>query len=260
MPNDWAFDRTFACFRVSDCGVTTARARFGSEKPRNSSPRLRRTTNIQNRDETTNISTATCSVAPLTSICLTASLSRIALLGARITSGNLGVGALASGAIRCIRNRWPNAQIYILDYDKHPGQESVWIGGEELPIELVNIRFSKRIAQPNNIALLLILALLLRIIPSRKLRRKLEASNAVLRNLRDTDLVLSLAGGDSFSDIYGMRRLLYALRKMLAILTEEKAHSSTTTRRPVPLRSGSGDCAIYCQACRAAVWGATTRA
>ncbi len=144
---------------------------------------------------------------------------RIALLGARISAGNLGVGALASGAIRCIHKRWPEAEIYILDYDRRPSQEVLRVDGDSLPIKLVNIRFSKKIYKSNNIAALLVLAVLSKLVPSHRLRSQILSRNAVLQKLNTTDLVLSIAGGDSFSDIYGLRRFLYvSLPQVLTLL------------------------------------------
>jgi polysaccharide pyruvyl transferase WcaK-like protein len=57
--------------------------------------------------------------------------------------------------------------------------------------------------------MLILFSLVLKLISSQKLRRKLIESNPCLRELDECDVVASIAGGDSFSDIYGIGRLLY---------------------------------------------------
>jgi polysaccharide pyruvyl transferase WcaK-like protein len=61
----------------------------------------------------------------------------------------------------------------------------------------------------NNIACLLFLALFLRIVPSRRLRERLLQYNKVLKKIWQADIICSIAGGDSFSDTYGLGRFIY---------------------------------------------------
>jgi len=46
---------------------------------------------------------------------------RICVLGATFNTGNVGVTALAAGTIACILHRYPQAEIFLLDY----GRESL---------------------------------------------------------------------------------------------------------------------------------------
>jgi colanic acid/amylovoran biosynthesis protein len=143
----------------------------------------------------------------------------IGLIGASFETGNMGVGALAAGSIRCIHMQWPQARIFILDYAKCPTSHRLRVSGEDLDIELLNIRFSKSLYLPNNIAMLLALAAILRVIPSSWLRERILSRNATLSQIWRTEAFASIAGGDSFSDIYGLRRFLYiALPQILVIL------------------------------------------
>jgi colanic acid/amylovoran biosynthesis protein len=146
-------------------------------------------------------------------------ISRIGLIGASFNTGNMGVGALAAGAIRCLRRSWPQADIYILDYGKEPKSTEVSDDQGSGPVHSVNIRFSKKVYLSNNIALLLLVALIAKAIPLSKLRRRLLSSNRTLRQLSRTSIFAAISGGDSFSDIYGLRRLLYvSLPQILVIL------------------------------------------
>ena len=144
---------------------------------------------------------------------------RIGLIGASFDTGNMGVGVLAAGAIRCIHNQWPDAEIFILDYAKKNSLHKIRLGDEEIQVELLNIRFSKKLYLSNNIAVLIAIALILRLIPSGRIRRWVASKNFALHEIYRGNIFTSIAGGDSFSDIYGLRRFFYiALPQILIIL------------------------------------------
>jgi colanic acid/amylovoran biosynthesis protein len=146
----------------------------------------------------------------------------IALLGATFDSPNLGVGALANGALKCIRDNRTYAHIVLLDYERSSVQ-SVRLAEGEVCVPVVNLRFSKRVYLRNNIALLLVLATALTWVPSRRIRRWLIDRNLALRSIEQIDLAAAISGGDSFSDIYGLGRLLYvSLPQILVLLLNKK--------------------------------------
>lgn len=143
---------------------------------------------------------------------------RIGLLGASFTTGNRGVDALAAGAVRCLLHRWPRASVFFLDYARHARRFEARVADRTVPVELVPLRFSKNPFQPNHIARLLLVALGARLVPGR-LRERVLNANPWLRELQAADLLCALSGGDSFSDLYGFRRLLYvALPQLLVLL------------------------------------------
>ncbi len=146
----------------------------------------------------------------------------VGLLGASFATTNLGVAALASGAISSVFHFCPDAKVFLLDYGEYPSVYHVRHPGGMAGVELVNIRFSKRFYLSNNIAFLLFLAFCIRILPSCRLKTHLEKNNAALRAIREADVICSLAGGDSFSDIYGFRRFIYVtLPQLLVLLMNE---------------------------------------
>ncbi len=148
---------------------------------------------------------------------------KICLLGVAFDSPNLGVGALTDGAIRGILKNFPDAEISILDYGYRPLEFTFELDGRRAPVQLINMRFSKKFYLKNNIAYLLSLALLLRCFAPAKLRDHIARRNTVLRHLAGADVVGSIAGGDSFSDIYGLARLLYIeFPQMLVLLMDKK--------------------------------------
>lgn len=144
---------------------------------------------------------------------------KVLLLGVSFNTRNMGVGALTAGAIKCIKNSHPDADIRILDYGKMSETYNLKVGGKDLLVELINLRFSKRLFLPNNIAVLILLALIARLLPFKSVRDVISQSNHYFREIDSSDMAASLAGGDSFSDIYGICRFIYvALPQVLVLL------------------------------------------
>jgi polysaccharide pyruvyl transferase WcaK-like protein len=133
----------------------------------------------------------------------------VGLLGASFGTNNLGVAALACGAVASVCHSYPKARIFLIDYARDPDTYYVLHPGGVATVELINIRFSKRFFLRNNISYLLFLALCIRLLPSRKWRSRLHRHNHVLKAIQEADIIGSIAGGDSFSDIYGLGRLIY---------------------------------------------------
>lgn len=148
---------------------------------------------------------------------------KILLFGGGIETANLGVGALTVGSIKCLLAQNPGSHISLLEYGRTGAIHSVRLGKRVVQVPTLNMRFSWKLYLPNNIALLIILAAFLRLVPSQRLRDWLIGRNSCLQRIHQADLVASLAGGDSFCDIYGLERLLYvSLPQILALLLGKK--------------------------------------
>ncbi len=145
------------------------------------------------------------------------------LLGSSFETSNLGVGALTAGTIESILASHPDAEITLLDYGKEGKTYQFKSSRGDVPVRLLNIRFSKKFYLKNNIAYLIFLALVLKIIPAKKIRSFIIRRNSWLHDICRADVVTSIAGGDSFSDIYGLGRLIYvALPQILVLLLNKK--------------------------------------
>jgi colanic acid/amylovoran biosynthesis protein len=156
---------------------------------------------------------------PIKDACMVDGKKSIILLGAGFSTPNMGVWALASGAIASALHSFPDAKIYLLDYDKEPARYAVKHPNGTTDVELINIRFSKKLFLQNNIARLILTALILRLVPSRRLRDSIINRNPYLKAVNQADIIGSIAGGDSFSDIYGLARLIYvSLPQILVFL------------------------------------------
>ncbi len=148
---------------------------------------------------------------------------KVLLLGATFTTGNMGVGALTAGAIKSILYEYPEAEIKLLEYGRESITYPYLLNKRNVAVQLLNLRFSKKLYLENNVARLLGTSLLLRFLPLRRAREHLIARNPYLRQISEADIVASIAGGDSFSDIYGLGRFMYvALPQLLTLCLGKK--------------------------------------
>lgn len=142
----------------------------------------------------------------------------VCLLGASFDTGNLGVNALAESTVKIILHRWPNAEIVLLGSSHLPEESSLMVGGCQVTLRTVPIRFSKNIFLPFHFLQFVLYRILAFLLPGAALRHGLFKRNAYCRTLYETDLAVDITGGDSFSDIYGMRRFVLGfLRKWLVL-------------------------------------------
>src|SRR4030042_3190896 len=157
----------------------------------------------------------------------------IFLLGAGFTTGNMGVAALASGTIASLYYSFPKAKIFIMDYSKTPANYTVRHPLGETKVELVSLRYTKRVFLPNSIVRLIATSLLALLIPGDHRKKRFLKRNPYLAKLNEATWVVSIAGGDSFSDIYGFGRLLYvALPQLLALLLRKPLIQLPQTHGP----------------------------
>ena len=144
---------------------------------------------------------------------------RVGLLGASFDTGNLGVNALAESSIKCILHRWPDATVDLLASGRTCKTYTLEINGQTIEVENLPIRFCKNIFMRNHYTVLFATAILLKIFRFKKAKDFFARRNPYLRRILEIDLVADITGGDSFSDIYGVRRFFQgALTKYLWML------------------------------------------
>jgi polysaccharide pyruvyl transferase WcaK-like protein len=146
------------------------------------------------------------------------SVPKLVLLGAGFETGNMGVAALASGTIASALDAFPDAKIFLLDGARESKVYDLWDRDRPFQAELINLRFSKQFFLPNHIVRLLVTALWLRLFPSAA-RQAVIDRNRWLKVINSAEIIAAISGGDSFSDIYGLRRLLYVTLPQLLVLT-----------------------------------------
>ena len=148
---------------------------------------------------------------------------RILLLGASFDTGNLGVSTLAESSIKIILNKWPNAEVILLGSGYKPQQHCLFVSGKEICAETLPIRFCKNIFLPYHFLWFVFSGLLVKVLPTSRLKNAMVNHNPYFKILYEADLVADITGGDSFSDIYGFRRFFLGfLRKWLVILLGKK--------------------------------------
>lgn len=141
----------------------------------------------------------------------------VGILGATFATPNLGVSALASGAIRCLHKRYPDAKLFFLDYEPEI-TKTVVEEDCELVVPMIQMRFSKRFWLKNNIVVLLLLAVFYRLLPIEFIRTLLKKRNRTFSAICDAELFTAVSGGDSFSDLYGLPRFLYVVLPQVLVL------------------------------------------
>ena len=147
----------------------------------------------------------------------------VCLQGASLDVGNQGCCALAASFIKLVTDTKPNAKIYLLYANRTNGIQCLEVSGKIVEVNIVNFRLSPKARISENLFWILLLALAQRIISIKSIRDKIIQSNRWLRTLNGANFVGEIRGGDSFSDIYGLRRFLIGtIPSIIAILMRKK--------------------------------------
>jgi colanic acid/amylovoran biosynthesis protein len=117
----------------------------------------------------------------------------------------------------------PATRIRLFDGVRNPTPQIVRLADESsIELDRVGIRCNKTVWRKNHLVTLLIMAMVGRCLP-KGLRSRFWNSNPFLRAILDARAVLDITGGDSFSDIYGLKRIILgSLPKILVLLLGQK--------------------------------------
>ncbi|MHC4508788.1 MAG: polysaccharide pyruvyl transferase family protein [Planctomycetota bacterium] len=143
---------------------------------------------------------------------------RICLLGASFETGNMGVSALAESSIKLILHRWPEAEITLIGGGYELRRHPLSIMGKQVQVTMLPIKSSKNVFLRCHFLRFVLYGLLAKVLPGSWFRACFVGRNEFFRILYEADLVADITGGDSFSDIYGMKRFFRGfLHKWLVI-------------------------------------------
>jgi polysaccharide pyruvyl transferase WcaK-like protein len=131
----------------------------------------------------------------------------VCLMGTSLDTGNRGVLALAASLVKLVDKVRPGARIFFFVGAKFPRKDKIALTGKTVDIEIINFRLSPKAELAENLFWLFFLSILYRFIPVRMFRKVL-LKNSALAVLFEADFIGDIRGGDSFSDIYGIRRFL----------------------------------------------------
>lgn len=133
---------------------------------------------------------------------------RICLIGAGLDYGNMGVRALACSVIKLVLEVQPDAEVQLLYSNRTGGFRDIRMANRTARVEVLNFRLSPKSRFNEHLLGILLKTLLYRFLPLPALRRWLRRSNRFIDSLSQADYIGDICGGDSFSDIYGLRRLV----------------------------------------------------
>jgi polysaccharide pyruvyl transferase WcaK-like protein len=142
---------------------------------------------------------------------------KVCLLGASFDTGNMGVSALAASFFTIVKTLNDDAELFLLAWRSAPGFHELEIAGRMCRVNIVNCRMSPRSDLQQHVFWILFLALVFHCMPFDRLRRRILDANRWLRTVHEAGFIGSIHGGDSFSDIYGLKRLVYGVLPDLCV-------------------------------------------
>jgi colanic acid/amylovoran biosynthesis protein len=142
----------------------------------------------------------------------------IGIMGTPMTSGNRGVHALASALVRLCLESGPSVKVAV--FGCHPRAESIALRpqGTAISVPVIHWRMSPRGGLRNHLVVIALSSFIYRFVTVGALRRRIASAIPWIGELEQTDIVGDVRGGDSFSDIYGLKRFLIASLDVLSVL------------------------------------------
>lgn len=133
--------------------------------------------------------------------------NKITILGASFTTGNLGVSALAWSTVNLLKNKYPDAEINVIVGGRR--REKITVRRNQGDVEICTwpVRHSPKLFVANHIIRMLLAAYIIRVVPGSK--KILAGKNSTLGLIYESELFADITAGDSFSDIYGMKRFIF---------------------------------------------------
>jgi polysaccharide pyruvyl transferase WcaK-like protein len=146
-------------------------------------------------------------------------IMKFSISGCNPNATNCGLSALSFGTIEAVLDSAPDAHIALLDFEKDPLTLHHYRGDTKHEIEYIDLRYSYKLFLRNNVFTLCFAAMVLRIMPLNPIKRFLYKLFPTLEKIAKIDRVLSIAGGDSFAELYGFGVLFYvAMPQILCIM------------------------------------------
>jgi polysaccharide pyruvyl transferase WcaK-like protein len=94
----------------------------------------------------------------------------------------------------------------------------VSVDGAARPVETVNFRLSPRAALGQQLPWIMLMSALYRVIPSAAARRWIVSTSPWIQSVVEADFVGDIRGGDSFSDIYGLKNFVGGCLPVLSVI------------------------------------------
>ncbi len=148
---------------------------------------------------------------------------KVCFMGASLDTGNKGVSALCASFVKVMMEVKPNAIIKLLIGNRSTEPQQLQLLNKKIFLEIVNFRLSPKAKLEKNLIWIFSLACLQKILPIPSLQKSIIHSNPVLHEIKEADFIGDIRGGDSFSDIYGLKDLIISsLPAIVVILLGKK--------------------------------------
>ena len=135
---------------------------------------------------------------------------KLSLFGAAPSTGNLGVSALFHSAVAGVFDRYPKADITVFDFGWTRETLKVRLGEQSYEVTRAGANPSKRFWRHDTLANM------------RLMNRLGGLGNPGVRDIRKSLAVWDVSGGDSFTDLYGVKRFWTTTTPKLIALEAER--------------------------------------
>lgn len=142
----------------------------------------------------------------------------VCIMGASLNTGNRGVSALCASIVGLILERVPHAEIFLLIGNRDSKPQELRLARSGTSLHVVNYRLSPKASYKEHLFVIFFMAFLYRVSPIKLVRKVIVDKIPFLQTLKRADLVGEIRGGDSFSDIYGLRRFVFGCVPVLIAL------------------------------------------
>jgi len=142
----------------------------------------------------------------------------VAILGAPTSSGNRGVLALGASLSSLILNAHPDARIVLLNGQQQPTPLQIQHRGNRISIPVIGYRLSPKAPLRDQLLWIAAMSLVYRLLPVPALRKRITDSVPWIKALSECDIAGDVRGGDSFSDIYGIKRFVFGFIAAATVL------------------------------------------
>lgn len=142
----------------------------------------------------------------------------ILIMGTPVAPGNRGVMALGGSIVDLCVSSEPKASVRFLQAHKPSKNVIVRTRNGDRSIQVVTCRMSPRAALLDQLPWILVMSFVYRLIPIQVVRIRIRGSIPWINAVLSADVVGDVRGGDSFSDIYGLKRFALALLPVLTVI------------------------------------------
>lgn len=130
---------------------------------------------------------------------------KFAMMGAWLHTGNRGVSALAVSVLKLVCDFRPQSTIVSMIGSRQGGSADVELKGASRPVCVINYRLSPRAKLGEQLWFIAAMSLVWRAVRLQAIREAIARRVPWIKAAAEADFVGDIRGGDSFSDIYGLR-------------------------------------------------------